>query len=92
MLIVIVLIIGGMMQLIKKYIMGIKDPTIEELWKRLEQEKWFTDLSKDPKTSPTIQRFKQDGILMDTHYVERLLTHQGTVEGFIDYVKEKSSL
>jgi SOS response regulatory protein OraA/RecX len=89
-LIVIVLIVGGIVQLIKKYIMGIKDPTIEELWNRLDQEEWFIELCKDPKISSTIHRFKEKGILKDAHYVERLLTHQGTVEGFKDYVKERS--
>jgi hypothetical protein len=89
-ILVILALLGGVVaQLFSTYILKVKEPSISELWKELDQQSWFIELMDDPTLAMLIESYKDQGILRDPHYVQRLLSHQGTIDGFITHLKNK---
>ncbi|MGO4886913.1 hypothetical protein ACJ2A9_04070 [Anaerobacillus sp. MEB173] len=89
-LLLFILGIAMMIDLFKKYVLKIKDPTIEELMPKLEEQQWFRELVEHERYKPIIESSKQSGLLADSYYVSKLLSHQGTIDGFITYVKGRA--
>ncbi|MDQ0247069.1 hypothetical protein J2S09_004710 [Bacillus fengqiuensis] len=77
-------------ELIRKYIFGIKDPDIKELWLELDKEEWYQELLRNPNIQKTIVYHKEHGLLNDPYYVRKIIDKEEHRKGFIDYVSEKS--
>lgn len=73
----------------RKYILAIKEPTKEELWIQLEETKWYQELIKDDDRKDFIYDSKENGLLNDPYYIEKLIHHEGTREGFIKYIEKQ---
>ncbi len=85
-----ILLVGaGAIQLIKKYILRIPDPTAEEMWLRLEAEEWFQELIQDEQMKTYMEQSKRSGLLSDWYYVKKILEHKGTRDGFISFVEKE---
>lgn len=89
-LLLFVLFIAFIIELFKKYVLKIKEPTVEELMPQLEKEEWFQELCKHKQYKEIIESSKERGILTDENYVSKLLHHQGTIDGFKRYIKERA--
>lgn len=89
-LLLIMMIGAALVHLFRKYILQIKEPTVEELWAQLESQSWFQDLLRDPAASSYIYHAREQGFLNDAHYVHKLLFHDGTRKGFLQYVKART--
>jgi hypothetical protein len=76
-------------ELVRKYILRIKDPIIEDLWMELDEQDWYVELIKNPKIKDFIQSSKEKGLLNNTDYVRKIIDKEGHREGFIKYVYEK---
>jgi hypothetical protein len=87
-LLILAIIVAGSVHLFRQYILRIKDPTLEELWGKLDQQLWFQELLQYPPYALMINNLKEQGLLRDVHYVQKLLHHQGTIDGFIRYIKK----
>jgi hypothetical protein len=86
-LLIIMMIVAGLVHLFRRYILRIKEPNLDELWKELDQQGWFQELLQHPAKATLIHNLKEQGLLRDAHYVQKLLHHQGTIDGFIRYIK-----
>lgn len=94
-LLFIMMIGAALVHLFRRYILGIHEPTVEELWPQLENQTWFQQLIRDPHAFTYIYNSREHGFLKDAHYVQKLLLHEGTRNGFIQYVharKKRSSI
>jgi hypothetical protein len=74
----------------QKYILRVKEPDIEELWRELEEQKWYKELRADPKREFFLNSSKRDGLLHDPYYVRKIIDKEGHRDGFIRHVKEKA--
>lgn len=90
MLLLIMMIGAALVHLFRIYILRIKEPTIEDLWPQLESQTWFKQLRKDPHASTYINHAREHGFLKDAHYVQKLLSHEGTRNGFLQYIKART--
>ncbi len=59
------------------------------MWSKLIQQPWFQELLKNREYYRYIHHSKEHGLLNDPYYIEKLLTHEGTREGFINYLKKQ---
>ncbi|WNB91507.1 hypothetical protein [Bacillus sp. NEB1478] len=84
------LVVGLFIELFQKYVLGKKDPEIEDLWKELDQEDWYNELLKDKEFKEWILLDKQKGLLKDPYYVRKIIDHKGHRDGFITYLNEKA--
>ncbi|HWO96725.1 MAG TPA: hypothetical protein VNM45_10385 [Bacillus sp. (in: firmicutes)] len=75
--------------LIRKYIFGIKDPDIQELWQELDKEGWYQELLQNPTIKNSISYHKEHGLLSDPYYVRKIIDREEHRKGFIHYVSEK---
>lgn len=83
------LLTGGLViELVRKYILKIKDPSIEELWTELDQEDWYEELCKNKQINEFLIQSKENGLLKDPHYVRNIIDKEGHRLGFINYVKK----
>jgi hypothetical protein len=89
-LFLIVLTLAGVIEFIRKYVLHLKDPDPKDLLEKLEQKKWFQELLEVEEYKKRIELQKKSGLLNDPHYLQKLLEHEGTVLGFITFVKNKS--
>jgi|GEM_PF-5223675 len=78
-----------LIELVRRYILLIKDPSLEELWEKLDQQEWYVQLVQDPQNKMILEQMKQEGLLRDLHYVQRLIEHEGTREGFLSHIEKK---
>jgi hypothetical protein len=85
-----VLAVGFLIELFQKYVLGKKDPEIEDVWRELEQEEWYKDLLKNTHFKEWILLDKQKGLLKDPYYVRKIIDHEGHRDGFISYLNEKA--
>lgn len=84
------MLVGAMIvHLFQKYILRIKDPSIEELWIELEEQDWYQSLVKNDRIKQFMMLAKDGGLLSDPHYVRKIIDKEGHREGFIRYVHEK---
>jgi hypothetical protein len=81
-------LIAGFFQ---KYILRIKDPDIEELWRELENQDWYRELKADPEIEDFLEVSKFDGLLNDPYFVRKIIDNEGHRTGFINYVKKKTA-
>lgn len=88
-LLAVLLIGGGTLQLFKKYILRIPDPTVETMWSRLEAEEWFQKLIQDDQMAAYMEQSKQTGLLSDWYYVKKVIEHKGTRDGFLSFVENE---
>lgn len=85
-----VLLMGaGAVQLVKKYILRIPDPTVEEMWSRLEEEEWYQELIRDEQMAAYMEHSKHSGLLSNWYYVKKIIEHKGTRDGFLSFVEEE---
>jgi hypothetical protein len=83
------LIAGGLIiEGVRKYILKIKDPTIEEIWLELNEEEWYQELMRNEKIKPYMLKSKEKGLLRDPHYVRNIIDKEGHRDGFINYIKK----
>jgi hypothetical protein len=87
-ILIMMMIVAGVVHLFRRHILRIKEPSIEELWEQLDQQPWFQELLEHSPYALKINKLKDQGLLTNVHYVEKLLQHQGTIDGFIHYIKE----
>lgn len=81
------LLTGGLIiEGVRKYILKIKDPTIEDIWLELDEEEWFKELMLNEKMKPYLLQSKENGLLKDPHYVRNIIDKEGHREGFINYM------
>lgn len=76
--------------LVRKYILGIKDPDVKDYWQELDKEEWYKTLLKNDKIKDFIMISKVNGLLNDPYYVRNILDKEGHREGFIKYITEKT--
>jgi hypothetical protein len=88
-LFLVVLTIAGIIEIIRKYVLHMKDPDPSELLEKLEQKKWYQELIAVEEYRERIESQKNSGLLKDPHFLKKLLEHEGTVLGFISFVKNK---
>ncbi|WP_062232080.1 hypothetical protein [Fictibacillus sp. FJAT-27399] len=81
---------AGIAGFIKKHIFRIKDPDLEDYMDQLKAQTWYQELAEDPRSCGLIASFEQNGPLKDVYYVQQLLTNDGSKEGFIRYIREKT--
>ncbi|MDN4523212.1 hypothetical protein [Fictibacillus fluitans] len=81
---------AGIAGFIKKHILRIKDPDLDQYLAQLKKQEWYQELMNDPRSSGLIQSFEKSGPLKDVYYVQKLLSNDGFKDGFIAYIKEKS--
>lgn len=84
------LTVGLVISFVQKYILRIKDPNIEDLWKELHQHQWFKDLLTQQEVKMIIETSKQSGLLRDPYYVRKIIDQEGHRDGFIEYVYENA--
>lgn len=77
-------------ELIRKYILRIKDPSIEELWLELEEQSWFKELLINPELAKWICEDKENGLLRDPYYVRKIIDRDQHRQGFIKYLMDKT--
>ncbi|SFB11826.1 MULTISPECIES: hypothetical protein [unclassified Bacillus (in: firmicutes)] len=77
-------------ELFRKYILGIKDPDIHDLWKELDETEWFKELMSNPELRKWILSDKEKGLLKDPYYVRKIIDKEGHRDGFINYIQDKS--
>jgi hypothetical protein len=77
-------------ELFRKYVLRIKDPSVDELWVELEEQDWFENLESDPDIKEWIENDKEKGLLRDPYYVRKIIDNEGHRQGFIKYVIEKA--
>jgi hypothetical protein len=83
------LLTGGLIiEGVRKYILKIKDPTIEDVWPELNDADWFKELMKNEKVKPFLLQSKENGLLNDPHFVRNIIDKEGHREGFINYIKK----
>ncbi|MFE8699337.1 hypothetical protein ACFYKX_01740 [Cytobacillus sp. FJAT-54145] len=80
---------GLLINFVQKYILRIKEPNIDELWRELESEEWFIEFIKNPKIKDYVEQSKDSGLLSDPYYVRKILDHEGHREGFLNHVVAK---
>lgn len=76
-------------ELIKKYILRVEEPNINDYLKELEEKEWYKALIKDDDIKDFIEISKENGLLSDPHYVRNIIDKEGHREGFIRYLIEK---
>ncbi|WP_421385063.1 hypothetical protein ACOJQI_09940 [Bacillus salacetis] len=81
-------LIAGFFQ---KYILRIKEPEIEDLWRELEEQDWYRELKADPEIEDFIETSKQEGLLNDPYFVRKIIDNEGHRIGYINYVKKKTA-
>jgi hypothetical protein len=81
--------VAGSIELVRKYVLHIKEPNADELLKRVEQKEWFQELLEDEDYKEKVNAQKANGLLADPQYLQKLLSHEGTVLGFISFIKKK---
>jgi hypothetical protein len=83
------LIAGGLIiEGVRKYILKIKDPSIEEIWLELDDEEWYKALLRNEKMKPYLLKSKENGLLRDPHYVRNIIDKEGHREGFVNYMSK----
>jgi hypothetical protein len=81
------LLTGGLIiEGVRKYILKIKDPTIEDIWLELDEEEWFKELMQNEKMRSYLLQSKENGLLKDPHFVRNIIDKEGHREGFINYM------
>jgi hypothetical protein len=85
-----VLSVGLVIELFQKYILGKKDPEIEDLWKELDEKEWYKSLLLNEQLKEWIVKDKQNGLLKDPYYVRKIMDHEGHRDGFLSYLNEKA--
>ncbi|WP_108669200.1 hypothetical protein [Peribacillus acanthi] len=91
MLLLLSLLLGAIIfDFIRKYILQIKDPSIEEAWGELDREEWYRTLVQNQTFKSFIEQEKKHGLLSDPYYVRKIIAHEGHREGFIYYLNEKT--
>jgi len=88
-LIVTVLIGAGLLQLVKRYIFRIKEPSLDEVWEELGVQPWYQVWIKNDQMKAYIIKSKQNGLLADPYYVKRIIRHTGTREGFFEFMEKE---
>ncbi|OZM58662.1 hypothetical protein CIB95_03585 [Lottiidibacillus patelloidae] len=89
-LFLVVLTIAGVIEFIRKYVLHMKDPDAKELLEKVEQKRWFQELLEVEEYKKQVELQKKSGLLKDPHYLQKLLEHEGTVLGFITFVKNRN--
>ncbi len=84
------LTVGLVVSFVQKYILRIKDPNIEELWKELHEQDWFKDLLQHQEIKLILDASKETGLLRDPYYVRKIIDQEGHRDGFIEYVLNKT--
>lgn len=85
------LITGALLvELFRKYVLGIKDPDIHDLWQELDETEWFKDLISKPELRKWILSDKENGLLKDPYYVRKIIDKEGHRDGFIKYIYDKN--
>jgi hypothetical protein len=74
---------------VKKYILRIAEPSINELWVELEEQDWFKILIRNEKIKDFLLLSKEKGLLSDSHFIRNVIDKEGHREGFIKYINEK---
>lgn len=80
---------AGVMHVVRKYILRVKDPSLEEVWEELNQQNWYQDLIQDEQVSHFMDVQKQQGLLSDWYYVRKIIKQKGPRDGFIEFVKKE---
>ncbi|MGG1574061.1 hypothetical protein [Fictibacillus sp. NRS-1165] len=81
---------AGIAGCIKKHIFRIKDPDLQANLKQLKEQVWYQELAEDPRSSWLLASFEENGPLKDVYYVKQLLENDGSKDGFIRYIREKT--
>lgn len=81
---------GLLIEVVQKRVLQIKEPDIQELWTKLENENWYKQLISDPDLKEWILLDKQNGLLKDPYYVRKIIENAGHREGYINYIKKKA--
>jgi hypothetical protein len=86
------LLSGGLViEGVRKYILKIKDPTIEDIWLELDEAIWFKELMNNEEIKHYLILSKENGLLKDPHYVRNILDKEGHREGFINYITKMAN-
>ena len=84
------LLVGaGLLQFVKKYIFQIQGPSIDEVWVELEEQPWYQEWVRNDRTKAYLEQSKQNGLLSDPYYVKRVIHHEGTRDGFIEFMEKE---
>lgn len=84
------LVLGaGAIQIITKYVLRIKEPTLAEVWPKLEEQEWFKEWMRDERIRYYIEESKVSGLLSDPYYLTKLIHHKETRDGFYDFIREQ---
>ncbi len=81
---------AGVLHVVRKYVLRVKDPTLEEVWGELDQQDWYQELVQDERLARAIVFQKDQGLLADWYYVKKIIKDKGARDGFIEYVKKHS--
>ncbi|MBE4908548.1 hypothetical protein IMZ08_10815 [Bacillus luteolus] len=84
------LTVGLVTSFVQKYILRIKEPNIEELWKELHEQDWFKDLLEKQEVKMILDASKETGLLRDPYYVRKIIDQEGYRDGFIEYIYDNS--
>jgi hypothetical protein len=76
-------------EIIRKSILRMKDPSLEEVWVELDQQNWYQELIQDDIYRKYLEQSKQEGLLSDWYYVRKVVKHKGARDGFIEYVNKE---
>jgi hypothetical protein len=79
-------VVAGISYIVKKYILRIQEPSLQEVWATLDQQVWFQVLLEDQELRALIEDHKDEGLLADPYYVNKTIEHKGTRDGFIDFI------
>jgi hypothetical protein len=85
------IIVFGIAGFVRKHIFRIEDPPLNQLHEELEEQQWFQEILKENELKDIIISQKRTGLLSDPLYVQKLINHEGTRIGFINYIKGKSN-
>ncbi|MDZ5471260.1 hypothetical protein SM124_05825 [Bacillus sp. 31A1R] len=77
---------------IRKYVLRIKDPDIEDLWNELNEREWYRELLENPQIKKWIEIDKESGLLSDPYYVRKILDKEDHRQGFIKYIRGKINI
>ena len=67
----------------------IQGPSLDEVWVELEEQPWYQEWVKNDRTKAYLEQSKQNGLLSDPYYVKRVIHHEGTRDGFIEFMEKE---
>ncbi|WP_088105973.1 hypothetical protein [Halalkalibacter urbisdiaboli] len=85
-------LLGGafFIHLFQKVIFRKEEPSLNDLWIKLENQDWFKQLLENPNTKKWIIDNKKKGLLVDPYYVQKIIENDMHRETFIKYITEKT--